>query len=130
MGEAVQRVLNEHGLTRRGQRARTGLSHVTIGQMIDGFPVQMDSVVAFARGFGLDVNEWLQMAGYDPIVAQKSGSEILVEGIKALQAEFGKPVPVWFHEDTKADLTPDAARAILDDLRAQMAEEAEAIMAT
>ncbi len=65
----MKAVLAEHGLTLRGQRARTGLSHVTVMGMTQGYVPEMQSVVKFARGFGLDVNEWLELAGYEPIVA-------------------------------------------------------------
>ena len=67
LAEAVQAVLDERGLTQRGQRSRTGVSHVTVQGMLNGVVPQMETVAAFARGFGLDVNEWLELAGYEPV---------------------------------------------------------------
>lgn len=65
--ERVQQLLNKHGLSLRGQRVRTGVSHVTVQAMLQGVVPQMETVVAWAQGFGEDVNEWLILAGYEPI---------------------------------------------------------------
>jgi hypothetical protein len=66
-GEAVESLIRERGCTLRSQRQRTGIAHSTVKSWIDGVQPSMDAVIAFARGFGLDVNEWLALAGYDPI---------------------------------------------------------------
>lgn len=66
-GEEVLDVLKRHGATYRSQRQRTGLPHSTVVNWVQGVPPTMEGVVSFARGFGLDVNEWLALAGYDPI---------------------------------------------------------------
>jgi transcriptional regulator with XRE-family HTH domain len=66
-GEAVKRVLEEHGLSLRGARIRTGIDHVTLSDMASGYVPRMEKTIQFARGFELDVNEWLELAGYDPI---------------------------------------------------------------
>lgn len=67
--EAVQRVLSEHENSLRSQRQRTGLAHSTVLNWMNGTKPQMEAVIQFAEGFGLDVNEWLALAGHHPIPA-------------------------------------------------------------
>lgn len=130
---------------------KLGYTSGRIGQIQRGEKPGREFIERLIAGFDLPREEWLELAGYgaapEPGVdetmvrsveeamrrmglAGKSGSQVLFEGILALQAEFNKPVPVWFHEDTKADMSPDQAEAIIRDLRLQMQEEAESIMAT
>lgn len=66
-GQWVQQVLDKHGATLRSQRQRTGLAHSTILNWMQDVRPQMEAVIAFARGFGEDVNGALQLAGYEPI---------------------------------------------------------------
>jgi len=68
-GEAVRRVLQEHGLTLRAQRIRTGIDHTTMKSMCDGLPGRLEKIEQFARAFNLDVNEWRKLAGFDPVDA-------------------------------------------------------------
>lgn len=51
----------------RAADLKTGVNYNTISRMASGFVPEMESVVRFARGFGLDVNEWLELAGYPRI---------------------------------------------------------------
>lgn len=110
-GKAVKAVMEEHGLSLRGQRVRTGLSHVTVQQMMEGVVPQMESVVAFAKGFSLDVNEWLELAGYDPI---ETGADVLLDGWEALCEKYPEteiPLP-RLNRGTRT-LTAEEARSIL-----------------
>jgi len=66
-GEAVRRVLQEHGLTLRAQRIRTGIDHTTMKSMCDGIPGRLEKIEQFARAFSLDLNEWRRLAGYEPV---------------------------------------------------------------
>ena len=66
-GAAVRRELDARGLSLRQARIRTGLDIDTLGRMRSGEVTRMDKVIAFARGFHLDVNEWLALAGYAPV---------------------------------------------------------------
>lgn len=68
-GERVAAVLEEHGLGKRQQTVRTGIDHVTVGKMMDGIIPSLETIEKFARGFGLDVNEWRELTGYEPVVA-------------------------------------------------------------
>lgn len=66
-GDAVKAVLEAHGLSLRSQRIRTGIDHMTMKDMADGLRPRLEKVEQFARAFGLDVNEWRRIAGYEPI---------------------------------------------------------------
>lgn len=110
--------MEEHGLSLRGQRPRTGLSHVTVQQMMDGVVPQMESVVAFARGFGLNVNEWLELAGYEPI--RPTPRQILGEGLLALAEKHGRTVGVAPFEGLD-QMTEEQARERIASIDAAMA---------
>lgn len=64
-GEAVQRVLKEHNLSDRGAQYKTEINRTTMSEMRNGYVPQLEQVIRFAKGFGLDVNEWLALAGYE-----------------------------------------------------------------
>lgn len=67
-GEAVTQLLKDQGnLSLQGARLRTGIDHNTLSRMKQGEVPRVDKVLDFARGFGLDVNEWLELAGYEPV---------------------------------------------------------------
>jgi hypothetical protein len=70
---AVRRVLDEHKLSLRGAMLRTGIDHVTIGKMATGYVPRSETVMRFAQGFGLNIREWLLLAGYEPIEDQAPG---------------------------------------------------------
>lgn len=94
----VKAVLEQHGsagvpMSLRAADRKTGVNYVTLGRMHEGFVPEMESVVRFARGFGLDVNEWLTLAGYDPITATDpagSGADSEENPLDYLQREIGK----------------------------------------
>lgn len=68
-GAKVTQIVDEHGLSLQGTSFRTGIDRYTIGQMKKGYVPRMERVLDFARGFGLNENEWLGFAGYEPIEA-------------------------------------------------------------
>lgn len=76
-GEAVRRVLQEHGLSLRGQRVRTGIGHMTMKDMCDGIVPSLEKLEDFARGFELDINEWRALAGYPRIEDKRSLGTII-----------------------------------------------------
>lgn len=82
-GEAVKRVLDEHGLSLRGQKIRTGIDHMTMKDMCDGLRPRLEKVEQFARAFGLDVNEWRELAGY-PRVEEGDPDRLAAQLIKVL----------------------------------------------
>lgn len=57
----------ERGLTQRGVDRKTGVNYNTISNMEIGKIPEMESVVRWAKGLGLNVNHWLELAGYPPI---------------------------------------------------------------
>jgi hypothetical protein len=60
--------LDRRGLSLRQARIRTGVDIDTIGRMRAGDVPRIDKVIDFARGFGFSINEWLELAGYEPIL--------------------------------------------------------------
>lgn len=94
----------------RGAMLKTGIDHATIGKMRMGFVPRSETVIRFAQGFGLDVNEWLALAGYEPLPEPEvTGSQILDLGLRALGKEFGRPVRASFDEETKQQMSPEDA---------------------
>ena len=91
LAEAVKRILAEHNLSLRGQRARTGIDHVTMLGMTNGIVPNEGTIIRFARGFGLDINEWLELAGYERL--PESGPERLLRGLREIAARRGKSFP-------------------------------------
>ncbi|HEU4752223.1 MAG TPA: hypothetical protein VFU47_03870 [Armatimonadota bacterium] len=66
-GRWVLDVMQAHRVTYRSQRIRTGVPHSTVVNWVQGVPPRMEAVIQFARAFGEDVNQALQLAGYEPI---------------------------------------------------------------
>ena len=83
-GEAVTRVLAAHGVSLRGQRLRTGIDHMTMKDMKAGVIPRLEKVEAFARGFGLEVNEWRVRAGYEPVADGRPALERIREDVLSL----------------------------------------------
>jgi hypothetical protein len=109
---------------------RTEVNHVTIGEMTRGRIPQMESVVKFARGFGLDVNEWLAAAGYAPLAgaaAAKTPTEALGEGLWQLKQKYELPRLVIGNWGGITELThADVARIlgeVEEDILAELEEE-------
>jgi hypothetical protein len=67
--DAVLRVFEQHGRpSLQSARIRTGIDHDTLSRMKKGDVPRIDKVIDFARGFRLNVNEWLELAGYPPVI--------------------------------------------------------------
>jgi hypothetical protein len=123
-GEAVDRVIREHGLSLRQARIRTGIDIDTLGRMRSGEVVRMDKVVAFARGFRLPVNEWLELYGYEPVEdtaaeATLDGADTFYEEFRRLQADYPHlPIPLpHFSGGVRSIKGPDEAREIVAGMR-------------
>src|SRR5437867_2465635 len=97
-GEAVCRVLDERGLSLRAQRTLTGIDYDTAARMRQGVVPRMDKVIQFARAFGRSVNEWLTLAGYDPIEPEWDADRALMVGIRRIQEETGAAFQVSAEE--------------------------------
>lgn len=108
-GDAVSRVLLERKASLRGQRRLTGIDHATMSDMKAGVIPRMDKVIDFARGLGLDVNEWLALANYEPIWdADREFNEQLREIIE----EFGGEVLLEADDLQLRGKTPEQVRAM------------------
>ncbi len=120
-GEAVRRVLSEQGLTLRGASLRTGLNHVTVMNMTNGVVPRSETVLRFARGFGLHVNHWLELAGYEPLDggAEERADALmrLIRRYAELQGQYpDKHFPIPTPDGGLDRLTPEEADSIMDDL--------------
>lgn len=120
LAEAVKRILAEHGLSLRGQRARTGIDHVTVLGMTNGIVPNEGTIIRFARGFGLDINEWLELAGYERL--PETGAERLYRGIRDLQRRFGYTLSVDFMGGPES-LTVEQAEKLLAMLEEEYEKE-------
>jgi hypothetical protein len=100
---AVCGELDSRGLSLRQARIRTGIDIDTIGRMRQGDVPRMDKIVAFARGFGLPVNDWLELAGYEriedpretegaaPSLRHQTPEEYLDGGLAILARRYDEP---------------------------------------
>lgn len=127
---AVQRLLEERRATLRSQRQRTGIAHSTIKNWLDGVRPSMDSVIAFARGFDQDVNQWLVLAGYDPIdgrLDEPTPDERLGRGLRELAAKHDQPELTVKRLGGRENLTHEDVDRILreteEDILAEREEE-------
>ena len=116
-------MVEEHGLTFRGQRIRTGLNHVTVGDMASGIVPSLDTVEKFARGFGLDVNEWRALAGYERVEDDPSPEALLWDGVRAAAMDWAEAHPdaelnLQYHRlASKPPLTREEAEAAVAQFR-------------
>ncbi len=121
-GDAVKTFLEERKLTYRQAGNRLNLDSTTVWNMAQGKVPRPDTVVTFARGFGLPVSEWLTLAGYEGFEAEPvevSGSDVLLAGIDALQREMGRPLRISFHGQIRAGLSVEEAEQTLAVIRQQ-----------
>lgn len=129
-GRRVEEVLKEHGLSQRAQKTRTGIDHGIVGEWIDGWtPGHMDNIVKWVEGFGLDLNEWLVLAGFPPL--PKSGVQVLMEGLLRLQHDYPTirvPLPHFTGPPESLtvshalDLLRQTEEKVLNELRSGQAE--------
>jgi len=116
----VRRVFDAHGkLSLEQARLKTKVDHQTLNRMKKGEVPRVDKVEAFAMGFKLDVNEWRQLAGYDPV---ESGTQILDAGLYRLSQRVGELIP-WQGETPREKLTPDQARQALAEVEEDLREQ-------
>lgn len=117
-GEAVAAVLSEHGLSDRAAQYRTGIDRITMADMRNGYVPRLEQVERFARGFGLDVDEWRVNAGYEPVLP--AGVHRLQQGLQELFDETAGDWQ-WFirgmTQEEREAFTPEQAEADLDDMR-------------
>lgn len=114
-GERVSEIVREHGLSHAQANIRTGIDRFTISQMMEGYVPRVEQVERFARGFGLDVNHWRELAGYERI---ESPSDTLLRGWDEICQEFPHlEIPFPLKSGGVRSLTQEAVEAILTDIR-------------
>jgi hypothetical protein len=104
-------------LSLRAQRALTGIDHDTAAQMRQGVIPRMDKVIQFARAFDQSVNEWLELAGYEPIEPEWDPDRALVLGIRRIREETGADFQINAEELQLKQATPEEVEAILASIR-------------
>jgi len=105
----------------RGADERTGVNHVTIGEMLNGKRPAMETVVRWASGFRLDLNEWLELYDYPriqlPAVVVEDDEETYhqriarrIDEIRERLSAEGIPIPLRpVHSGGSGGLTPEDA---------------------
>lgn len=123
LAAAVAAVLEERGLSLREAGQLTGLHHVTIRNLRRGVASGVATVLKFARGLGLDPNEWLELAGHAALDADSvNGYGRFVLGLAELYTELGRPIPVSLDLAQAQRMTPAQAEETLATLRRQADE--------
>ena len=122
-GEAVSRLLDERGLSLRAQRLWTGIDHDTAALMRQGVVPRMDKVIQFAQGLGLEINEWLVLAGYDPLEPGWDPDRALMAGIRRIRAETGVDFQISAEELQLQQETPAAVEAALAAIRRRVEQQ-------
>jgi len=100
-GRAICDLLDGRGLSLRQARTRTGVDIDTLSRMRAGEVVRMDKIIQFARGFGLNPSDWLELAGYERLdgvgeggrVAEERGPLSNAERLAALIEEISRTHP-------------------------------------
>lgn len=70
--EVVQSELSSRGWTRHNAHRELEISRPAMEKLWDGRDVELEIVERFARGLGLDVNEWRGYWGYEPVLPTPS----------------------------------------------------------
>ncbi|MGV3724905.1 MAG: hypothetical protein ACO1SX_28730 [Actinomycetota bacterium] len=120
-GAEVRALLEAHGFNARSQRARTGINHVTMGNMLNGYAVDMTTVVRFAQGFNLDLNQWLAKFGFPPLQTEPTDySQTFARRYREMKerlASEGIPTPGKGSNLSGSEgLTPEDAEAEIAEL--------------
>lgn len=123
LAAAVAALLKERGLSLRQAGQLAGLGHVTISNLRRGVTPGVETILKFARGLGVEPNEWLRLAGYAELDADSvNGYGRFVLGLAELCTELGRPIPVSLDMDQAQRMTPAQAEETLAVLRRQAEE--------
>jgi hypothetical protein len=66
-GRAVQRELDDKGWSHQRACVATSIPSATIGRMALGIVPGEDHIIRWAKGLRQPINQWLILAGYEPI---------------------------------------------------------------
>lgn len=72
-GEAVKKALEERGWSHQRAHVNVGVPGATIGRMALGIVPGEDHIIKWAMGLKEPINDWLELAGYEPIPPEKLG---------------------------------------------------------
>jgi hypothetical protein len=115
----VQESMARRNLSRNAAHQRLEISRPAMEKLWDGRDVEIEIIERFARGMGLDVNQWREHWGYERV---ESAADILFEGWERMCEEFpDREIPVPIPYRGVRTLTADEARSILADLRDKQA---------
>lgn len=115
---------HKHGrLSLRQTSIRTGVDIDTLSRMREGVVPRVDKIEAFADGFGLNINDWRELAGYPRLDAEsietrfwrrfgEAHSRLAREGIYLPAPTPDTGSPAW------ESLTPEGIEAWLQQLEA------------
>lgn len=127
-GERVRQVLGKMSL--RGAMLKTGIDHTVIGKMRMGFVPRSETVIRFARGFGLGVNEWLVLCGYEPNYGPADTTnprdlyQSILAALLAYSAGLGLPrVEGDFHHTGDTVTSTEQAKQRLRDLVEDLSDD-------
>ncbi|MBM3456915.1 MAG: helix-turn-helix domain-containing protein [Armatimonadetes bacterium] len=119
------------GLSLRQAEIRTGVDINTLSRMRSGIVPRVDKVEAFARGFGANVNDWRELAGYPRLDVESSSDRFwrLFGDAHGRLAREGIYLPAPTPEvDSSAwqEMTPEQIDDLLAQLEAAARAQAEA----
>lgn len=124
-GRQVSAVVKSHSLSHAGAAIRTGVDRFTISQMMKGAVPRLEQVERFARGFGLDVNEWRELAGYEVLELVWDARLALIKAVNLKAGVQGlESVPAiseWEYESVE---TPEDVERTSDDIIGQALHDA------
>lgn len=70
LGDEIERVMRQRGISYRAAQIRTGISPSALLRWKRGSRPRMAQIIQWAEGIGEPVEKWLKLAGYDPSVAR------------------------------------------------------------
>lgn len=121
-------MLEEHGgMSYRAADTKTGVSYGTISNMAAGRVPEMENIVKFAVGFGQDVNEWLRLAGYDPMPdpTPEQAAGVLLDAAATNELTYGGELVGLEIRLADGRLTPEVLELAKRALRPILAEAME-----
>ena len=109
-GEEVRKRLVAKGWSFRRATISTEIPHTTIGAMADGVIPGEDHIIKWAKALKEPINEWLTLAGYDPIpeelISERPDPMLVREQMAEYLVETGR-------------LSAEQAKEVLSELKAE-----------
>jgi transcriptional regulator with XRE-family HTH domain len=116
--DALHDLLRRRNLTINGLHVRTGIDRQVLVRMENNIPPRVEIIERLAEAMGEDIRPWREAIG-KPLPEMPHTR--LTLGLRALNREFGRPIPVDFSKVwDDEDLTFERVDTILRDLRSQL----------